>query len=198
MEDDVRPGSPGRPRDQSIDARVRAATLDLLRAVGWEAMSVRGIAERSGVSRAAINRRWPSKAHLALDAVLGTVPDLGRFDQVDRRGWVHAVVGGSFELFDRPEVRDAVPGLLAAIRDHEDLRLTLWPAFSGPAASIYPDLLPPGSDPRARRQAAVDAKAVIALAAGAALVLGLLAHEDDTPALRHAIEAVLRRGAGVD
>ena len=182
-----------RPRDQTIDDRVLAATRELLAEVGWEAMSVRGIAERSGVSRAAIQRRWPSKAHVALAAVLGAVPDLDRFAGVDREGWVDAVVDGSFELFDRPGVRDAVPGLLAAIREHDDLRDTLWPAFSGPAAAILLDLLPAGTRAKARRQAEVEAKATIALAAGAAMVLSLLAHDDDTPALRRAIAATLAR-----
>lgn len=186
---------PGRPRDHTIDERVRAATSELLRSAGWEGLSIRGIADRSGVSRAAISRRWPSKAHLVLDAVLGPTPDLDRFAGVDRAGWVREVIAGSYELFDRPELRDAVPGLLAAIRAHDDLRDALWPAFSGPAASIYLDLLPPGTPARARRAAEVEATAVLALAAGAAMVLSLLATEDDTPALRRAIASVLERGA---
>ena len=187
-----------RPRDQTIDDRVLAATLTLLAEVGFDAMSVRGIAERSGVSRPAINRRWPSKAHLVLDAVLGVVPDLDRFDDVDRAGWVREVVDGSFELFDQTELRDAVPGLLAAIREHDDLRDALWPTFSGPAASIYVELLPAGTRARARRQADLEAHAVITLAAGAAMVLSLLATEDDTPALRRTIASILGRGAGID
>ena len=194
-EGDAPEPSPGRPRDPSIDERVVAATRELLAELGWDAMSVRGIAERSGVSRAAIHRRWPSKAHLVLDAVLGAVPALDRFDGVDRSGWVHEVVAGSFELFDRPEVRDAVPGLLAAIRAHEDLRATLWPAFSGPAAEIYLALAPKPAGRRDRRGHDVEANAVIALAAGAALVLSLLAADEDTPALRRTIEEMLQRGA---
>ncbi|MDQ2721997.1 MAG: TetR/AcrR family transcriptional regulator, partial [Actinomycetota bacterium] len=100
----------GRPRDPRIDAAVLAATRELLLEVGWDEMSLRAIAVRAGVGRAALHRRWPSKAHLVLDAILGTAPDLTPFEGTDRAGWVRWVVDGSAELFARPEVRAAVPG----------------------------------------------------------------------------------------
>jgi AcrR family transcriptional regulator len=49
----------GRPRDPSIDERVAAATRELLVEEGWDATTVRGVARRAGVSRAAVLRRWP-------------------------------------------------------------------------------------------------------------------------------------------
>ncbi len=164
----------GRPRDPQLDERVLAATRELLVEVGWDAMSVRGIAERSGVSRAAIARRWPSRPHLALDAILGFAPDLSRFEGTDHAGWVAALVDGAFELFDRPEVRAAVPGLLAALRDHDDLRIALWTGFGLPAAELTTE----------------DASSAIAVAAGAALFASIVAPEEAASVRRRLVESL--------
>ncbi len=85
----------GRPRDPRIDAEVLAATRDMLVEVGWDQLSLRAIATRAGVSRAALSRRWPSKAHLVLDSILGSTPDLAPFEAptapAGSTGWSPAV-----------------------------------------------------------------------------------------------------------
>lgn len=166
----------GRPRDPRIDSEVLAVTRDLLVREGWDGLSMRAIATRAGVGRAALTRRWPTKAHLVLDALLGSAPDLSPYDGIDRRGWIEWVVAGSHELFSRPDVLAALPGLLAALRDHDDLRNTLWRTFSGPSTALFAD----GAD----GDAELDARAALVMAAGAALFTGLIAAEDDSPALR--------------
>lgn len=171
----------GRPRDPRIDTEVLAATRDLLVEVGWDALSMRGIAARAGVGRAALHRRWPTKAHLVLDAILGSAPDLAPYTGIDRRGWIEWVVEGSFELFARPEVRAALPGLLVALREHDDLRKALWRTFSEPSTALFAG--GSGTGP--------DALAVLVMAAGAAMFAGLVAGEDDTPALRAKILELL-------
>src|SRR6185437_7015882 len=156
----------GRPRDASIDERVFAVTRALLVEVGWEALSMRLIAARSGVSRSSLDRRWMSKAELVLHAILGATPDLAPFAGTDRVGWVDWVVRGSHQLFARPEVKVAVPGLLLAMAENEELRRRLWSGFSGPAVALFigADVGDPGDAER-------DARSVIAMAAGAALFL---------------------------
>ena len=142
----------GRPRDSRIAEEVLAATRASLIELGWERTSIRGVAERSGVSRPAIARRWPSKAHLVLEAILGAAPDLDAFDGVDTAGWISGVIAGSFDIFDRPEVRAAAPGLMATLRDHPDIREALWLGFSGPASALVDPLPPrPSTAPAGRR-----------------------------------------------
>ncbi|QRI76830.1 MULTISPECIES: helix-turn-helix domain-containing protein [Rhodococcus] len=174
------PTPAGRPRDPRIDAEVLAVTRAMLLEVGWEHLSLRGIAARAGVSRAALTRRWPSKVHLVLDSLLGSAPDLTPMHGTDRRGWIEWVVRGSADLFARPDVRAALPGLIAALRDHDDLRNTLWRTFSGPSTALFSH--GDGSSP-----ADLDARAVLVLAAGAALFASIVAAEDDTSALRERI-----------
>jgi AcrR family transcriptional regulator len=184
----------GRPRDVLIDQRVLAATRASLAELGWDRTSVRGVAERSGVSRPAIARRWPSKAHLVLESILGATPDLDAFDGVDRAGWVAAVVDGSFGLFDRADVHAAAPGLLATLRDHDDIRKALWEGFSGPASALVAEAPGRGAADQATGDRVtgaelVDAQAAIVLAAGAALFLSLVASDD--AALRDRVTAAL-------
>lgn len=128
----------GRPRDISIDERVLSVTRDLLVEVGWDRLSMRLVAVRTGVGRSSLNRRWSSKAELVLHAILGETPDLAPFSGTDLAGWIDWVVRGSHELFARPDVRAAVPGLLLALGENDDLRRDLWARFSGPAVQLSP------------------------------------------------------------
>ncbi|PTR25726.1 TetR family transcriptional regulator [Rhodococcus sp. OK519] len=173
----------GRPRDPRIDAEVLAVTREMLVEVGWDQLSLRAIATRAGVSRAALSRRWTSKAHLVLDAILGSTPDLAPFEGTDRAGWIDWVVTGSAQIFSRPDVRAAAPGLLAALRDHDDLRKALWQGFSGPATELFAAHGGAGQSEESRRRDLLDAKAVLVLASGAALFASLVAGDDATPEL---------------
>lgn len=190
-EDETRTG--GRPRDASIDQKVLSATRELLMEVGWDELSVRMVAARAGVGRASLARRWSSKAELVLHAILGESPDLSPFSGTDLAGWIDWVVRGSHELFSAPDVREAVPGLLLALRENADLRNALWADFSGPAVKLFTEHVE-SSTPAQRRRAALDAKALLVMAAGAALFMTSIAVEDDTAALRKRISALLQAG----
>jgi AcrR family transcriptional regulator len=180
----------GRPRDSSIDERVLAVTRELLMEVGWDELSVRLVATRAGVGRSSLNRRWASKAELVLHAIMGETPDLTPFSGTDLTGWISWVVRGSHALFGRPDVIVAVPGLLLALRENDDLRSTLWTNFSGPAVQLYIEHI--AATTRADRDRAErDARALLAMAAGAALFLSTVATEDNSDAVRDRITELL-------
>lgn len=189
MEDQTRPvegGRPlGRPRDSTIDERVLAATRELLVEEGWEGTTIRGIAARAGVSRPAIARRWSSKVWLVMDAILGPSIESDMFVGVDREGWARAVIEGSFELFRRPEVKAAVPGLLTALAADDELRGSLFDSFTGPAIDLYSELSVGVSDE--------DARALIVLAAGAALVSTLIVGDGADERLDDRVVELLQR-----
>ena len=79
MEPQQRPGG----RSARVRAKVLEATLRELGASGWGALSVERIAERSGVHKTTIYRRWGSADQVALEALLETgndeipIPDTG-------------------------------------------------------------------------------------------------------------------------
>ncbi|MFD2795867.1 TetR/AcrR family transcriptional regulator [Promicromonospora vindobonensis] len=68
---------PGRPRDEDLDAQIIEATLGLIDAE--DEVTVSRVVARSGVSRAALYRRWPSLTTLiaaALDVGRAVPPDI--------------------------------------------------------------------------------------------------------------------------
>lgn len=178
--------SVGRPRDASIDERVLAVTRKLLIERSWDQLSMRLIAADAGVSRSSLDRRWSSKAELVLHAILGATPDLAPFAGTDRAGWVNWVARGSRQLFARPEVQAAVPGLLLAMAENPELRRRLWADFSGPAVALFT-----GEQAGESADAELDARTVLAMAAGAALFLTTIATEDDADELHANVAEIL-------
>jgi AcrR family transcriptional regulator len=81
---DIEPSRGGRPRDEAREQAILDAAIDLLAEVGYEAMTIEGVAIRAKCSKATIYRRWPGKAELVAEAmrrraepVLEDLPDTG-------------------------------------------------------------------------------------------------------------------------
>jgi AcrR family transcriptional regulator len=68
--DDQDRRAPGRPRSARADEAIIEAVLDLLaEGNSVEALSIEAVANRAGVGKATIYRRWPNKEALVVDAV---------------------------------------------------------------------------------------------------------------------------------
>jgi AcrR family transcriptional regulator len=59
---------PGRPRSEQAEQAIIEATLDLFAEQGFEGVCVEAVANRAGVGKATIYRRWPNKEELLLAA----------------------------------------------------------------------------------------------------------------------------------
>lgn len=66
---DVRPATGGRPRAPAVDAAVLKAALHQMAELGYQRMSLDSVAREAKVSKAAIYRRWSSKADVAIAAL---------------------------------------------------------------------------------------------------------------------------------
>lgn len=84
----------GRPRDRAIDQRILAATLSVVAERGISGAAVDEIASRSGVSKATIYGRWPSKEALCVEAMRHTQPALAIARTRDPRGDCIAMLTG--------------------------------------------------------------------------------------------------------
>ena len=62
--------APGRPREQRVDDAVRVAVLSLLAERGYQRTTIAAVAERAGVGRGALYRRWRSKGEMVFGAVV--------------------------------------------------------------------------------------------------------------------------------
>jgi len=69
VHDPAAPRAPGRPRDPDLDRAILAATRELLAEEGFARLSIEGVAQRAGVGKPTIYRRWSSKVALVLEAI---------------------------------------------------------------------------------------------------------------------------------
>src|SRR3954469_3538812 len=105
---------PGRKRSEQSRLAILAATLELVAEAGYGALTVEGIAARSGAGKQTIYRWWPSKADVLLDALATkadlyvAVPDEGAYAD-DLRTFLTA----SFALGRKRQVVDALRAVMA-------------------------------------------------------------------------------------
>jgi AcrR family transcriptional regulator len=105
---------PGRKRSEESRQAILATTLDVVAEQGYGALTIEGIAARSGTGKQTIYRWWPSKADLLLDALATKadlhvpVPDEGSY-AADLRAFLSA----SFALGRRRPVADVLRALMA-------------------------------------------------------------------------------------
>src|SRR5256886_3565180 len=93
----------GRPRSGRTEKAILRAASELVASSGLADMTIEGVADRAGVGKASIYRRWPSRGALAFDAVVDTIlatqptPDTGSLEgdltQV-AENWVRASTSG--------------------------------------------------------------------------------------------------------
>lgn len=126
----------GRPRDGKIDAAIIQATRELLLETGYPALSLSAIAARAGTTTAAIYRRWSGKAQLVHEAILPAevmaMPSASGDVQED----IRALVEATRTMFDRPEVRVALPALIADTVADPDVHNRMTSRFAGSLATF--------------------------------------------------------------
>jgi AcrR family transcriptional regulator len=103
-------GRAGRPRDPEADRAIIAATLEIIAEQGYEGVRVADVAERAGVAKATMYRRWASKTDLVV-AALQTAPPLDPVDTGSLQSDVTDLLGQFLSSTDSAPVT----GLLAAL-----------------------------------------------------------------------------------
>jgi AcrR family transcriptional regulator len=105
----------GRPRRAATDAAILRATVDLLAEEGVQGTTLTAVAERAGVARATIYRRWPTRSALigaaARAGVTGRALPLSGNLESDIR------FGTSFvqRLFDEPTFPALLPEIVRGV-----------------------------------------------------------------------------------
>ena len=126
----------GRPRRADADDAILTAALELLADAGVAGLSKDVLAQRAGVGKATIYRRWASKEALILDALRTTnapipVPDEGNV-RADLITYTDAVV----ERFGSDRASDVLPHLIEASCYDDQLRSSLDDYLRGRQATI--------------------------------------------------------------
>jgi AcrR family transcriptional regulator len=104
----------GRPaRGQATTETLQQAVRELLEEAGYRALTIEGVAARSGVAKTSVYRRWPSKAEMVFDLVLHSSAELPALD--DRgslTGDIQALSARIVALVASPLGRRIFPGLI--------------------------------------------------------------------------------------
>ncbi|CAN5415944.1 TetR/AcrR family transcriptional regulator [soil metagenome] len=126
----------GRPRDGKIDAAIISATRQLLLETGYTALTLSAIAARAGTTTAAIYRRWSGKAQLVHEAILPDEVMAMPSASGDVEEDIRALVEATRTMFDRPEVRVALPALIADTVADPDVHSKMISRFADSLATF--------------------------------------------------------------
>lgn len=129
-------GRRGRPRSPEAHQAIVSATCDLLLEMGYEGLSIEGVAARAGVGKQTVYRWWPSKSALVTEAVLeGRLPISGEPppDTGDLRTDLSTWLTRQFEALTDPYVLSLIRAVTAAAADNDTAGAALYERFTGPA-----------------------------------------------------------------
>ena len=110
----------GRPRQASAGKAIVDATLELLAERGFQAATIEAIAERAGVGRNTIYRRWPSKEELIVDALQELVVDLDFQEDGDVYSLLLDWIRDFVRVFSDPLYGRILPVVLGELQQNPD------------------------------------------------------------------------------
>jgi AcrR family transcriptional regulator len=100
-------------RGDATTQTLRGAVRRTLEEVGYQALTIEGVAARSGVAKTSIYRRWPSKAEMVFDLMLHSSNELPPVeDQGSLAGDIDVLAGRFVVLVAGPLGRRIFPGLI--------------------------------------------------------------------------------------
>jgi AcrR family transcriptional regulator len=131
----------GRPRRAAARPEIIEATLELLAERGFQAATMDAIAERAGVGKNTIYRRWASKEELVADAIHDLSPEL----DVPESESVYTVLLHQIRevsrLFADPLVGRILPGLLGELHRNPEFAHAWGERVVKPYREAIDDLL---------------------------------------------------------
>lgn len=114
------PQQPGRPRERRVDEAIEAAVNALIPKVGYSGLTMDAVAARAGVGKAAIYRRYQSKAELVFGCLVHglTPPPFGSDVSLlaDLTEFANLVVWS----MTRPNVAAAAPGMFTEVMQNDE------------------------------------------------------------------------------
>ena len=112
----------GRPRSAIADKAIREAAVDLFAERGFEGFSVEDVADRAGVSKATVYRRYPSKVDLVVEAGSCLATDEIRFpDTGNLRDDVRGLARSLVNAFENTRAGKVMPVMTFERRRYPEL-----------------------------------------------------------------------------
>lgn len=189
---DKRRAGPGRPRSEEAHTAILDASIALIREVGYDAVTMDGIAARAGVGKATVYRRWKSREALVVEAIgriVAAVPDP---DTGSTRGDLLVLMRATLRMYADPATAALLSGLVAAMARSEPIAAAVRTGFAGMRRAALRRALERGIA-RGDLRADVDRELALDLLSGPMLYRYLISGEPvDESLAAGATDAVLR------
>ena len=186
------PRGPGRPRSTAAHSAILSAAIAMVREVGYDATTMDGIADRAGVGKATLYRRWTSKEPLIADALEGIartfpVPDTG-----STSGDLTQVLRESLGMYRDPATRGLLSGLIAAMARSPMIAEAMRGGFLAARTQTMRHVIERGIA-RGELRADIDVAVAIDLLRGPLLVRGVLSGDRlDEPFVMRVVDLAMR------
>ena len=119
----------GRPREPRADRAILAAALELIAEFGVHDFRMDDVADRAGVGKGAIYRRYRSKDELVTAAVAALVSEIALPDSGSTRDDLLALMREAVELYSGSLAARLMPNLVGAMGQKPELAHTVRDAF---------------------------------------------------------------------
>ena len=119
----------GRPRSEEAHQAILDASLALTRELGYDAVTIEGIAARAGVGKATVYRRWASKELLITDAITQIVRTIALPETGTVEGDVLALMRGTMSMYADAATGPLLSGLVAAMARSEPVGTAVRAGF---------------------------------------------------------------------
>jgi AcrR family transcriptional regulator len=126
------PRAPGRPRSEEAHEAILRAAVALIREVGYDAVTMEGIAAKAGVGKATVYRRWKDRETLVVEAIgrivatIAAPPDTGSVE-----GDLGALMRAALGMYGDPASGLLLSGLVAAMARSERIAQAVRSGFDG-------------------------------------------------------------------
>ena len=166
----------GRPRSAEVHSAIIKATLELLAEEGFDGMSIEAVANRAGVGKTAIYRRWSSKEALVIDALKALdaevlVVDTGNV-RADAAAFLLKAVGAYLRIANQQHVELSLK-IIGELYARPELFSTLHAQLFEPRNRQLECLIKRAQDQGELRQD-LEAKFIMDLVAGPIIIHALL------------------------
>ncbi|MFL5884535.1 MAG: TetR/AcrR family transcriptional regulator [Thermoleophilaceae bacterium] len=119
----------GRPRDSRADRAIIAATLELVAEAGVQDFRMDDVAERAGVGKAAIYRRYRSKDDLVAATVAALVSEIEVPDTGSTREDLVELMREAVQVYSDPVRSGVIASVVGSMRLHPELTRTVREGF---------------------------------------------------------------------
>ena len=155
----------GRPRDARADRAILDAALALIAERGVDGLRVDDIADRAGVGKAAIYRRYRSRDEVLVAAVANLVGEIAIPDSGSTEKDLLALMRNAVELYSRQPAADAMRAVVAAMNRDPAVGAATREGFLGARRAALREVLKRGIE-RGDLRADIDVELALDTLAG--------------------------------